>query len=151
MSKAFIASFSVGMSPVARSGVLISGGGSIVNESLCARLLVSSIRFWSSSPSAFLSASPVATLPCQPAPCIDSAPQPLTVLATIAIGLAAFSNASNAFLIAVGLCPSITLTSKPNASSFAAVVSALAGVGVLAEHHSQLRARRVHGGDGVAF
>ena len=45
MSKAFIASGNVGMSPVATSGVLISGGGSIVNESLCARLLVNSIRF----------------------------------------------------------------------------------------------------------
>ena len=97
-----------------------SDGGSMVNSSDPLNALVSSILRSAISPSAFSSASPVAGLPCHPPPCIDGAPQPLIVLATIAIGLV-FSfaeisiNLSNAALIWFGACPSISMTSNPKA------------------------------------
>ena len=115
MSLAFMYSLSVGTSPAVWSGTTYSGGASMVKESELTSELVSSMRFCSSSVRARLSWSPAGGLPCQPPPWSEGLPQPLTVLATTAMGLGEFlsvpRNSSKAALIWAGLWPSMTLTS----------------------------------------
>ena len=128
MSRSFMARDKVRRSSVGTGWSGAWAGGSMVNWSVPASAEVSSMRASLSSAMAFSSASPVAGLPCHPPPWREGQPQPLTVVAMTAIGLAFGSvetsaKRSKADLIWSGAWPSIETTSKPKAANLAAMVS----------------------------